>query len=244
MIRILSFESDGKSILYAGFIKQKFNNWARAEEYAKAYNMIPIQFTEGGKYLSNPDRKSELNYSEDEYLRVWDRGSVKYCFNIVGSVKTFVCGARKESIFRRKEIHAMLKSHFIEDINGRDHADYLLLYRCALARLNDEATIPRDRRHSRAINHVFHAIAFNEIRQDLAAARANDNQKEISTVLSRVRHLREQQHEDFRRAARPQEMQKLTERLAAEEEMARANPGLNFNYPLCRPSHHQNHLGI
>jgi hypothetical protein len=243
-IRILSFASYRKSLLYAGFKQDRYDNWSLSARYAKANNMFPIHLTEGGQYLNTPDRNKDLKYSWDECRRIWDRASIKYCFNIEGSVKTFVCGSNEDSTFRRKEIHAMLKSHFIEDINGRDHADYLLLYRCALARLNDEATIPRDRRHQRAINHVFHAIAFNEIRQDLAAARANDNQKEISDVLSRVRHLREQQHEDFRRAARPQEMQKLTERLAAEEEMARANPGLNFNYPLLRPAHHQNHLGI
>lgn len=229
-IRILSFSSYEKSLLYSGFKATRFNNWSLAARFAEANNMFPIHLTEGGKYLSVPDRDKDLNYSRYEYRRVWDRGSIKYCFNIVGSVKTFVCGARKESTFRRKEIHAMLKSRSIGDINGRDHASYLLLYRRALARLNEEDVIPRNKRHKRAINHVFLAIAFNEIRQDIAVARANDNHDDIPSILSRVRNLREQQHEDILRAARSQEMQKLTERLAAEEEMSHANPGLPMNY--------------
>ncbi len=228
MIRILSFESEGKSLLYAGLMTGKFNNWAKAEEYAKTHGMVPIQLTEGGKYLSDPERRSELNYSSQEYERIWDRGSVKYCFNIKGSVKTFVCGARERSAFRRKEIHAMLKSRTIEDINGRDHADYVRLRRAVMGRLHEEGELPRNERHKRAINHVFRAMALAEIRSDVKAAKEQDNHQDIPQILARVGHLRAQQHEDMRYAPRRPEAAKLAEQLSALEEMSHANPHMRL----------------
>lgn len=228
MIRILSFESQGKALLYAGYLKDKFNNWDLADKFARANNMVPVQFTEGGQYLSVPDRKIDLNYSDDEFTKVWDTASITYCISIKGSVRTFVCGSNKRSTFRRKEIHAMLKSHTIENINDRPFEDFVRLRRAVTLRLNKEATLTRPERHKRMINHVFRAVAFQEIRQDLAVAREQNNEQDIQNVLARVGHLRAQQREDLQLGQRPPEMQKLSEQLAAMEEMTAANPDLHL----------------
>lgn len=227
-IRILSFASYRKSLLYAGFKQDLYDNWSLSARFAKANNMFPIQLTEGGQYLDVPDRYKDLDYSKDEYKKIWDRASIKYCFNIEGSVKTFVCGARKNSTFRRKEIHAMLKSRTIEDINGRNHADYVLLRRAVMARLHEEGDLPRNERHKRAINHVFRAMALAEIRSDVKAAKEQDNHQEIPQILARVGHLRAQQHEDMRYAPRRPEAAKLAEQLSALEEMSHANPHMRL----------------
>lgn len=229
-IRILSFTSYRKSLLYAGFKIGQYDNWSLSARFAKANDMFPIQLTEGGEYLNVPDRDKDLKYSKDEYQRVWDRASVKYCFNIEGSVKTFVCGSKQNSTFRRKEIHAMLKSRTVEEINGRDHAEYLELYRATMKRLHEEETLPRNERHKRAINHVFRAIAFAEIRSDLKAAREQDNNADVSQILARVGHVRGQQREDMRYAPRKVEAVKLAEHYSAMEEMSHANPHLRLSH--------------
>lgn len=233
-IFILSFASFRKAVLYSGSLPDSYDNWKLAKSFAQAHGMVPIELTEGGQYLSIPDRKIELKYNRYELGRIWDRASIKYCFNIEGSVKTLVCGAWDESTFRRKEIHAMMKSHSIEDINGREHSDYVRLYRRALTRLNEEATLPRDQRHKRAINHIFMALAIAEIKQDLAEAKANDNLAEIPAILARVGHLRDQQHRDMNSRARPLDEQKLTKQLVVQEEIATANPGLHWTLSMAR----------
>lgn len=226
MIRILSFKSNGKALLYAGYIRNQFNNWVKAARYAQEHSMVPIEVTEGGKYISNPDRKTDLKYSDYEFRKIWKRASIKYCVNIEGSVKTFVCGSREESVFRSKEIHAMLRSHTIVDINGKSHSVYVKRRRAILKRLNEEAALPQHERHKRAINSVFRAIAFQEIRQDIAVAREQNNEAEIKSIFARVGHLRAQQHEDFKNASRSIESKKLSEQYAIEEEMSHANPDM------------------
>lgn len=225
-IRIMSFASYKKSLLYAGEKKNKYNNWALAASFAQANNMYPIQATEGGQYISIPDREKDLKYSGDQYKKVWDRASVKYCVNIEGAVKTFICGSRQSSTFRRKEIHAMLKSHTIDDINGKPHSTYAERRRAVLKRLNEEDILPQPERHKRAINSVFRAIAFQEIRQDLALAREQNNASDITTIFARVGHLRTQQHEDFENASRSKETKKLAEQYSIEEEISHANPDM------------------
>ena len=227
-IRILIFASHKKSLLYSGYKEDKFNNWKLAEDFAQANGMFPIQETEGGKYLSDPDRRKKLKYEESQITNIWNRASVKYCVNIEGSVKTFVCGAWDRSTFRRKEIHAMLKSKTINDINGRDHESYVRLRRAVMNRLNEDGTLPRPQRHARAINAVFRSIAFQEIRQDLAIAREQNNQEEVRSVLARVGHLRNQHLDELKRMPLTQDAKKLAESLAAEEEITQANPGLHF----------------
>ena len=108
-ILILSFASNGRALLYAGSVEDIFNNWHKAASYAKENGMVPIDITEGGQYLSVPNRRTDLKYTRKQIRRIWYRASVKYCLNIENSVKTFVCGANGESIFRRREILAMLR---------------------------------------------------------------------------------------------------------------------------------------
>lgn len=122
----------------------------------------------------------------------------------------------------------MLKSHTIDDINGKPHSQYVERRRAVLQRLNDEGILPTKERHKRAINSVFRAIAFQEIRQDLALAREQNNIPEIKSIFARVGHLRIQQHEDFERASRSKESKKLAEQYAVEEEMSHANPDMYF----------------
>ncbi len=160
-IKFNSFASRGKAVLYAGVdkISNLFNNWVAAIEYAKKHSMFPIQYTEGGLILDATDNERGKTYSGDDYKRVWDRASVKYCLNIEGLVKTFVCGATNRSTFRRKEIHAMIRAKYINDINGQPHEDYVLLRRATLNRLREEnKLLPDDKklsgkeRHHMAIN--------------------------------------------------------------------------------------------
>ncbi len=197
-IKFNSFASHGKAVLYAGVdkIKNTFNNWVAAIEYAKKNNMFPIQYTEGGLILDETDNERGQTYSGDDYRRVWKRASIKYCLSIEGSVKTFVCGANDESIFRVREIHAMMRAKYINDINGRDHQEYALLRRATLNRLREEnKLLPDDKklsgkeRHHMAINTVFRAIAINEIRDDLTHAQSA---QERNDILSRIDHLRNQ----------------------------------------------------
>ncbi len=225
-IRILSFSSYRKTLLYSGQVKGKFNNWSLAASFANANGMVPIETTEGGKYLSDPNR-ANLDYTRFEFKRIWDRASIKYCLSIEGAVKTFVCGAWDQSAFRRKEIPSMLRSKTIDEINGRDHAEYVRLRRAILARLNEEKVLPQQERHKRAINAVFRKIAFAEIRQDLEEARVQGNSE---VVLARIENLREQHRKEIRSMPRPKELQKLSEVLAAEEEMMQVNP--NFHLVL------------
>lgn len=227
-ILILSFASYKKALLYAGYEEDKFDNWSLAAIFAKAHNMVPIHVTEGGKYLAVPDRISDLNYTQKQSKRMWDRASIKYCLNIEGMVKTLVCGAGMDSTFRRKENPAMLRSKMIESINGCDHAEYVRLRRVVLARLNDENTLPGHWRHRLSINAVFRKMALAEIRQDLSLAREQQNAEEIQAILERIGHLKWRHREELKQVPRSQNLQKLAEELVAREEMSRANPGLHW----------------
>lgn len=193
--------------------------------------MVPIHVTEGGKYLSFPHRKQALHYTFEQFRRVWDRASIKYCLNIEGAVKTFVCGASMDSTFRRKEIPAMLRSKTIEDINGCRHDEYVRLRRAVLARLNSEARLPQQWRHKLSINAVFRKMALAEIRQDLAIAREHGDAKEERAVLARIGHLRWRHREELESVPRTREQQRLSEALSAQEEMTRANPGFTHAAP-------------
>lgn len=225
-ILILSFESYRKSLLFAGYKENMFDNWALARKFAKSHNMWPIHDTDGGKYLNVPDRDKDLKYSAGQIRQVWNRASIKYCVNIQGTVKTLVCGAGMDSTFRRKEIPAMLRSRTIEKINGQDHAEYVRLRRAVLARLKEDRDLPDQSRHKLCINAVFRKMALAEIRQDLLIAREQGNLSEERAVLDRVSHLRWRHKEELRAVPRSRELQQLNESYAAQEEMARANPRL------------------
>lgn len=242
-IKFNSFASHGKAVLYAG-VGKLFNNWVAAIEYAKKNNMFPIQYTEGGLILDETDNERGQTYSGDDYKRVWDRASVKYCLNIEGSVKTFVCGATNKSTFRRKEIHAMMRAKHITDINGRDHQEYVLLRRTTLNRLREEnKLLPDDKklsgkeRHHMAINAVFRAIAINEIRDDLTHTQ-NDHERDA--ILSRVDNLKNQHDEEMeaKRAAKSSFNAAANDNTdkdgtdEAIEEMLMANPHLQ---PILAP---------
>lgn len=194
-IKFNSFASHGKAVLYAG-IGELFNNWAMAEDYEAKRNMMPIQFTDGGKILNENNDQRYKEYEEKDYNRVWWKASIKYCLSIEGSVKTFVCGATDRSTFRRKEIHAMMRAKHTNDINGCDHQEYVLLRRATLNKLREENKyLPDDQklsgkeRHHMAINAVFMAMAMNEIIDDLTHAQSA---QERDAVLSRIDHLTNQ----------------------------------------------------
>lgn len=226
LIRIMSFASYRKALLYAGIKQDEYNNWTLAKAFAKVHKMIPIDKTEGGNYLNIPDREKDLNYTFKQFQRLWHRASIRYCLNIEGTVKTLVCGARRESTFRRKEIPAMLRSKTIESINGHDHAEYVRLRRVVLARLKENDSLPDHSRHSLSINAVFRKMALAEIRQDLAIAREQNNSQEEQSVLARVGHLRWRHKEELKAVPRSREQEKRSEAVSAQEEMARANPTL------------------
>jgi hypothetical protein len=198
-IRFNSFASNGKAILFAGFKPEIFNNWVLAFEYAAKHDKVQIQNTQGGIILNENDTERGKRLKKRDYILVWKRASTKYSLSIEGSVKTFVCGANDESIFRTREIQAMFHAKHIADVNGVLIEHYAQLRRAALKRLRDRnETLPQDekltgvQRHLIAINTVFRAIAMNEIREDLSHAQTKE---ERDAVLKRVEYVRGQ-HKD------------------------------------------------
>lgn len=187
-IQILSFESEGKAVLFAGFRRGHFSNWDDAKFYADKHEMKPIHETEGGKHLNTPKNEREKIYHPEQLRRVWNRASVKYCLKIEGSVRTFVCGANPKSTFRRKEIQTLLRQRGTKDINGRDLSDYVALRRRALQRLTEEGKLSPQERHHRSITKVFRAIAIQEVRQQLKEA-GNDNDAK-NAAIKRITFLR------------------------------------------------------
>lgn len=200
-IRFNSFASDGKAILFGGRKDDVFNNWVLAFEYAARHERVRIQDTQGGIILNENDAERGKQLERDDYKLVWKRASTKYCLSIDGSVKTFVCGANDESIFRVREIQALFHNKNITDINGVPMEYYAQLRRATLKRLQARNNLlPQDQklsgvaRHQIAINTVFRAAAMNEIRDDLSQAQT---QEERDVILKRVKYLREQDKDEM-----------------------------------------------
>jgi hypothetical protein len=198
LIRILCFQSFRKAVLYAGSEDGVYDNWKLSSEFAKKNGMFPIEETEGGKFLSEPVRKYVKDYPEHKLPIIWVRSSIKYCLNIEGSVKTFVCGARKQSIFRKKEIQALLRARGVEDINGQPLEYYRSIRQGTSNRLreNNKHLPPSERLSGREMHHaamtaVFIAIAENEVAQDYKAAIKTRDNAGAENVLMRLTYLQD-----------------------------------------------------
>ncbi len=199
-LRILSFESFRKAMLFAGIDRQgKFDNWNLAHKFAEQNGMYPVFKTEGGVFLDIPDRRFIEGYSDTDLKKIWISSSIRYCLNIDGSIKTFVCGATSESIFRSKEIQAVLRAKCVEDINGYPLSYYQSIRTDTIKRLRgNNKHLPRDEQlsgreiHHAAITAVFIAIGENEVAQDFKIACDVGDENEKKAVLSRLDHMQGQ----------------------------------------------------
>lgn len=199
-LRVLSFESFRKAMLYAGYDENgKFDNWKLAIEFAKCHGMYPVQETEGGKFLNIPNREEIEEYPKKQLKKIWKLSSIRYCLNIEGSIKTFVCGADDQSIFRRREIQSILRAKGVEDVNGQS-VDYyksirtntLKTLRENNARLSVEQRLSGRELHFAAMDAVYVAIGENEVAQDFKIACDAGDVAEQAAVLSRLTNLHDQ----------------------------------------------------
>lgn len=187
-------------MLFAGYDPEgKFDNWTLAREFAKAKSMYRVFETEGGKFLAVRDREKLEEYPKDKLRKIFVSSSIRYCLNIDGSIKTFVCGANKDSIFRSKEIQAVLRAKCVEDINGYPLSYYKSIRTDTIKRLRgNNKHLPRDEQlsgreiHHAAITAVFIAIGENEVAQDFKIACDVGDENEKKAVLSRLDHMQGQ----------------------------------------------------
>lgn len=219
-ITLLSFCSFGRALLYAGRDKGIVDNWARARKYAKSNKMYPVQLTEGGLFLSFPNRFKTTGYSQSEAESIWRSASRRYCRSIVGDVRTFVSCAGLTSIFRKVEFHHLLRNPTIGTINGVS-PDYFTAYRAAVfSRLCAQGLAPLSAgRKTRA--RVYRRMVFQELRSDLAQARQEQNPSKKRDVTVRLQAFRAFTHREIQGAQYPKN--KIRE---SDMEFKQANPHL------------------
>lgn len=224
-IHVLCFASDGRAVFYSGKIDGLFKNWERAENFSKENNMRPIHYTEGGLYLSEPDRYKVPKYGITLAEKIWTRASRLYCNDVYGDVQTFICCSRSESIFRTAEINQLLRNTKINTINGKPREYYQEARKRAFHKLLESGIDIR----SAAVQSrdaAYRRIAAQELRNDFQkAAASNDNAVRDDAVV-RARELGKQVKVEFARALKPSASAVRAERQAAFEEMAEANPHL------------------
>ena len=161
-----SVDSNGRAVVYSG---DNGKNHSRALEYK---GTIPLDRTEAGKKLNGVYERNAKRYPYPKDLvkreqmsnQIMSVASKRYAQNAKGDVKTFVCGARPNSVFRKTELPTLLKNKNVTSINGID--------RNTLAKM-----------HKTNPDRAYRAVCLAELRQDRKAAKGNE--KSLADVKAR-----------------------------------------------------------
>jgi hypothetical protein len=206
LIKVLSFASNGKALLYSGVRIDDltntviFSNWVSAAEYAKVHDMIPVELTKGGHVLSHPDRFKEYKkrYGTDEVaILLWKLASQQYVRQIEGCIRTLVCCSQHNSTFRTVELPELLNSTKIDDINGKPRTYFAAHFKRAAALLESKE-FSNEQAKEYALDSTYRLIVKQELSLDFARAAAKgDTNLEIATKLraqEMVKFIAEEKH--------------------------------------------------
>ena len=144
---------NNKAVFYSG---DNDKNKARA---LAQKGLNPIDRTFAGKKLAGINERYRQRFGllegDRRSNKVWTLASKRYAQNARGSVKTFVCGSRPNSVFRKTELPTLLKNQKVTSINGID--------RNTLAKM-----------HKSNPDRAYRAVCLAELRQDRKAAKGNE----------------------------------------------------------------------
>jgi hypothetical protein len=182
IINSSSFDSHGKPILYSG----DFNR-ARMEKFCTQSGHVPMEKTEGGKRLAEPDRYKEYGFAPANH--VMSLASSKYVSQARGDLKTFVAGARPERVHRTLEVRIAVKNKAIETVNGVERKRFENIYDRAYQGAISKGMDPRSA-NLVASDRTYRAFAVTELRQVQREAYRSADKKQIADYQDRkVAHL-------------------------------------------------------
>ncbi len=195
------------------------NNHARAKHFAHATGANIIDRTTAGRMLVNHSsdvyvllseaRKAETDArfpdrSDPAYntalQRAIDHGrhqancifsliSREMCTTLSGAVRTFVCGAGADRVFRQDELESLMQNRDITSINGVERQRFEKVYHAErIAARRNAATDERTE-----LTRTFRAICLAELRQDRAQAFRTGDPGLIQDVVLRHEIYRGQQ---------------------------------------------------
>lgn len=232
-ISLLSFRSEGKALFYSGKWYEidgtlLIDNWTDAQTHATKYDMIPVEYTEGGKYLSNPIRYNlpEEIYTNDDADDIWRHASRLYSNAASGDIRTLVCCSNAWSVFRSVELRCLLKNQNVQTINGKPREHFQAVKEAVFNRLASEGMRRVDAvKQARAA--TYRKAALQEIRQQFnEAANDNDLRKNAELKLTALRLFVRKELRDVRQF-RKTRLEEIAEAATVQtREMLEANPHL------------------
>jgi hypothetical protein len=111
-----SVDSKSRAIFYSG------DNGRNHKRAVNCVGKIPIDRTEAGRKLYGIYQQNNQRYRsvKAKHLskNVMSTASHRYAANARGDVKTFVCGAKPDSVFRQTELPMIARNKHITSING------------------------------------------------------------------------------------------------------------------------------
>lgn len=171
-----SVDSNGKAVCWSG----GYGNYLRAQEYAHQNKAVTLERTTAGRALNGVFERNNLRFPKNQVEsdklshRITTVASKRFAQNASGDVKTFVCGARPNSVFRKTELPSLLRNKKVTSINGID--------RSTLAKM-----------HKDNPDRAFRAVCLAELRQDRREAKQmkpkTDKDKKLQA--SRLASVRE-----------------------------------------------------
>ncbi len=162
-----SFDSDGHGVLYSGP-----GNHERALNAASTNGAVPIDHTDGGRKLSEPNRYNEY----DDFTKADDlnrEASKKYCSQLSGNVDTYVVGASEDRIFRDTEQDVLLNNKNVATVNGISRQELQHI-------------------HEKDPEAAFNKICEGELVRDRTAAQATGGESALTDLKGREETYREQ----------------------------------------------------
>jgi hypothetical protein len=167
-----SVDSQGQAVFYSGDNRK---NQERALDYAQRTGAIPLEHTKAGRKLEGIYQRNLKRYPKhpvkarrmsDQIMTV---ASKRYAQNAHGNVKTFVCGARPKSVFRKTELRALIRNKKVTSING-------------VARRHFEKAFKQDPSGNKA----YHMVCRAELRQDQYIGKKTEDKNLLADVDKRL----------------------------------------------------------
>lgn len=190
--REATVESQGKAIFYSGggITRNRLTkNHVRALEYAKKTDARLIDTTEAGKKLDGVYDRNNTRFDNEAHSMMLSRhvmkiASKRYAQQARGDIKTFVCGASPQSVFRKTELPALLVNQNVRSVNG--------ISRQAI----QEA-------YSKSPNRAYRLVSLGELRQSARSARQEAKRTGDTTLLKDVRERKDLYKREFNKKKRP-----------------------------------------
>lgn len=168
-----SVDSKGKAIFYSG---DNGRNHKRAVNHP---GRIPLDRTDAGRKLDGIYQRNNQRYRSVKARKLskdaMSIASHRYAQNARGDVKTFVCGAKPDSVFRQTELRMIANNKHITSINGVD-------------RKHVQKAFKQDPTGNRA----HRLVSLAELRQDRREAKLTGDKRLLADVKSRQNLYRDQ----------------------------------------------------